>query len=228
MSAQLKSVPPRRTEARERLAEAIAADAKAISQLSRLKAAFDENSLYGDDGALRAFERAETTLEEAKASESHHLAAVALGEATDDANPVKLAEHALAEAQSRLDGARKTYRALEHQLKAAETELKSADDDVGKAVRGVLLDEGSATIDKMLVEATEMQAELGARRAVLLFLNRICFDGARELSKPINDYLAAPPFPAEWNDKTHQHPALAPWNQTHEALQLDADAPLPN
>jgi hypothetical protein len=227
MSALLKSVPPRRTEAREALAEAIAAHAKAARQPARLKAALNANSLYGDDGALRAFERAEIALKEAKASESHYLAAVALGEATDDANPVMIATAAVEKANAHLESARKIRAAIENQLKVAESELQSTKSELDAAIRSVMRDEGSATIDKMLVEATEMQAELGAKRAVLLFLNRTCFDGARELSKPINDYLAAPAFPAEWNDKTQQHPALARWLRAREALATNADAILP-
>jgi hypothetical protein len=139
-----------------------------------------------------------------------------------------IATAAVEKANAHLESARKIRAATENQLKVAESELETTKGELDAAVRAVLCDEGSATIDKMLAEATEMQAELGAKRAVLLFLNRTCFDGARELSKPINDYLAAPAFPAEWNDKTRQHPALVAWNQSREALRLDADAPLPN
>jgi DNA repair exonuclease SbcCD ATPase subunit len=227
MPAVLKSLPPRRTQARETLASAIAEHAKAISKLSRLKAALNADSLYGDDGALRKFERAEAVFEEAKAIESHHLAAVALGEATAEQNPVKLAERSLAEAQSRLDGARKTLRALEDQLKATETELKSADDDLDEAVRNVMRDEAAETIDRILAEAAALQEQLGVKRAILRFLNAECFDGARELAQPIADFLAAPLFPHEFNGRSKDHPALGPWHTAREALKQNADVPLP-
>jgi chromosome segregation ATPase len=228
MPAVLKSLPPRRTPERVALAEAIAEHAKAISKLSRLKAALNADSLYGDDGALRKFERAEEKFKEAKANESHHLAAVAIGEASAEQNPVKLAEHALAEAQSRLDGARKTLRALEDQLKATEIEIKSANDDLNKAARDVMRDEAAATIARILAEATALQEQLGVKRVILRFLNNECFGGgARELAEPIADYLAAPAFPAEWNNKTQQHPTLEPWLRAREALSTNADAILP-
>jgi predicted nucleic acid-binding Zn-ribbon protein len=231
MSAtQLKSVPPRRTEARETLDEAIERHAAAQRQLTRLKTALDraEAALYGEGGAMHAAERAEAALKEAKANESHHLAAVALGDATEDANPTKAAERAVAEAQSRLDTTSRTKGALKEQLKAAESELPYVKDALDKAVRAVFKSEAAAIVDTTLREAAALQEQLGAKRIVLRFFERSCFSShERELAKPIEDFLAAPTYPWEFNRKRDEHPALEPWRAAHEALRQNADAPLP-
>jgi hypothetical protein len=230
MSALLKSVPPRRTEARETLAGAIIEHAKAARQPTRLKAAIENTNdlLYGDDGALRAAEKANAALAEAKANESHHLAAVALGEATADGDPVIIATAAVEKANAHLDSARKTRAAIEEQLKVAESELQFAKGELDVAVRTVMRDEAGSTIDRILIEAAALQAELGAKRATLSFLKSFCFSlHERELAKPIEDFLAAPAYPWEFNRKTSEHPALETWRQTRQALATDADAPLP-
>ena len=184
--------------------------------------------MYGDAGALRAFERAETALEEANANEGHHLAAVALGEATADGNPVMIATAAVEKANAHLDTTRKTRAAIEEQLKVVENELQYAKGELDAAVRTVMRDEGSAIIDSILVEATALQEQLGAKRATLSFLKSACFSShERELAKPIEDFLAAPTYPWEFNGRKNEHPALERWHAAREALRQDASAPLP-
>jgi hypothetical protein len=219
--------PPRSAE-REALAEAIARRDAATTRLARLKAALDANPLYGDDGAIRAHEKAEAALTEARAGEGSYLAAVAIGEASGDSNPVLGVERALAEAQSRLDVVRKTHRALEDQVESTETEIKSAKDDRDKCVRAVLRDEASGVIETMLQQAAALQEQLSAKRALLSFLRSEAFEWRdRELAKPIDDFLAAPAHPREFDGTMGSHPACEPWKAAVAALAADPDAPLP-
>ena len=230
MSALLKSVRPCRTEARERLAEAIERHTATQRQIARLNAALEAaaRALYGDNGVIGAAERAEIALKEAKANEDYHLAAVAIGEVTAEANPVKIAERAAAEAEARLDTARRTQDALNKQVKAAERDLDSPNTELEQCVRVVMRSEATALIDAILREAAALQAELGAKRALLSFLSGEVFEwNERELRQPVTDFMTAPAYPWEWNGRSKEHPALAPWHQAREALRQSADAPLP-
>jgi hypothetical protein len=218
-----------RTPEREALANKIAEHAKAALQPARLKAAIEHTNdlLYGDEGAIRAAEKAKAALEEAEANEGHHLAAVALGEATTDGDPVMIATAAVKNATAHVDSTRKIRAALEEQLKVAESELQSTKSELDAAIGTVLRDEASGTVDKILIEAAALQEQLGAKRAELSFLQNECFEWNAEQRLRIREFLAAPAYPWEFNRKTREHPALEPWRQACEALRHDADAPLP-
>ena len=227
--AEVGNAPPRSPE-RAQLSVAIERHTAAQRQLTRLKAALvrADDLLYGESGAMRMVETAENALKEAKGLESHHLAAVALGEATTAANPVIAAERAVAEAQSRLDTTSRTRGALEEQLKAAESELPYVKDTLDKAVRAVFKSEAAAIVDTTLREAGALQEQLGAKRIVLRFLESSCFSWhERELAKPIDDFLSAVAYPIERHGKIDEHPAADPWRAAFDALRSDADALLP-
>jgi chromosome segregation ATPase len=230
-ATQLKTVPPSRSPERGALAEAIERHAAATAQLARLKMALEasEGALYGDGGATRAVDRAEEQLKEAKANEPRHLAAVALGEATDDADPIRAAERALTEAQAQLDRARKTRDALTAEASDATSELDQAKRKIDDAIRDVFASEAGAAISSTLCEAAALQEQLGAKRLVLSFLREACFETwpPNDQLKPIENFLFAPPYPLEASSATRAHPSLAPWRLAQEALRTDADAPLP-
>jgi hypothetical protein len=219
-------LPPRSPE-REALAEAIERHRNATVRLAKLKAAHKraEDDLYGADGAIRTFDKAEIALKEAKANESKHLAAVATGEA--DGDEVKTAELALAEADARWTKARKTRDGLKAEIEATEREIISLWDRRDKALRAVLRAEAADFISALMQQTRSLQEQIGANRAVLMLLNGATFGDDREAKQPVVDYLAAPAHPAEWNYKVDKHPALAPWFAALEALGQDADAPLP-
>lgn len=226
----LKSVPPSRSPARATLAVAIERQTAAQRQIARLNDALERahSGLYGDGGASRAASSAAAALAEAQASESQHLAAVAMGEATPDQNPVAIAERVAAQAKERLANANRTQDALKEQVQVAERELVSANDDLAKAVRGVLREEATGLINATLREAELLKEQLGAKRALLSFLQGQCFAwDEKEARQPISDFMAAPAYPWEWNGRSKEHPALAPWHQLDEALKQSADAPLP-
>jgi len=228
---QLKTVPPSRSPEREALAEAIERRDAIAAHLARLNAALEqsEGSLYGDGGVMRAVERAETQLEEAKANESRHLAAVATGEASENANPIKAAELALTEAQAKLDHMRKTRDALTAEANDASSELDHAKRKIDDAVRNVMHSEAGDIIDQTLGEAAALQEQLGAKRLVLSFLREACFETwpPSDETKPIRQFLEARPYPLEASSGTRAHPSLTPWRLAQEALRADADAALP-
>jgi hypothetical protein len=231
VATQLRSVPPSRSPDRQRLAEAIEHHATAQRRLAAIRAASEHSAdlLYGENGAIDASKLADVALEEAKKDESRHLAAVAIGEADADAdaNPVKAALAAVEKAHAALDAARKTKNALEDQQLAADAELVSAKRVLDECISTVLRSEAGAVIDRTLREAAGLQADLGAKRATLSFLKSAFSWQERELAKPIHDFLAAPAYPWEWNNKISEHPAIAPWARAREALARDADAALP-
>jgi predicted RNase H-like nuclease (RuvC/YqgF family) len=227
---KLADETPPRTPERDALAEAIERYNAITPHRDRLKEALKrtEDELYG--GAHRGVETAETALAEAKANEAAYLASTALGEADESANPVKLAELAFEAANAQLDRVRKTREALKQQIEVAESEAVYAAAKLEKAVRAVFRAEASGIIDATLGKAAALQAELQETRLRLWFLKSACFESwpPSEETRPIRDYLAAPIFPLELNDKiVDTHPSLALWRKAGEALRHDADAPLP-
>jgi chromosome segregation ATPase len=205
---------PSRSPEREQLAKAIERQNATALHRDRLQGALKraEAQLYGDDSASRAVETAEAVLAEAKADESRHLAAVALSEATEDANPVTAAESAIAEAQSRLDTARRTRDALKEQLKAAESELSMARLRLDSCVDDVI--NASAPVEKLLADFATLHREFVMHRRVLEWL-----EGQGAIPREVS-FRAEP---REWADAGE-----APWNAAVSALATDADAPLPN
>jgi len=228
---QLKSMPLPRSPEREALAEAIERHDAVSVHLARLKTALEtsEGALYGDSGAMQAVERAEQRLEEAIADESRHLAAVALGETTEDANPVRAAERASAEAEAQLTKMRNTRDALVEEAKDATSELEHAKRKIDVAVRYVFASEAGATIDATLREAAALREQLGAKRLVLSFLRDACFETwpPSDETKPIRKFLEARAYPLETSSEASGHPSLALWRNAQQALATDADAPLP-
>ncbi len=230
-ATQLKTVPPSRSPERQSLATAIERRDAVDAHLARLKTALEQSeaSMYGDMGLLSAVDRAEQRLEDAKADEVRHLAAVAMGEATEDSNPIKAAGLVLSGAQAKLDLARKTRDAVTTEINDATTELDRAKEKINDAVREVFAAEAGAAISSTLCEAAALQEQLGAKRLVLSFLREACFETwpPNDQLKPIENFLFAPPYPLEASSATRAHPSLAPWRLAQEALRTDADAPLP-
>ena len=230
-ATQLKSIPPSRSPEREALAEAIERRDAAAAHLARLKTALEQS----EGSALRRRWRCcvpstvpRNSLKKPRRTRARHLAAVALGEATEDADPVKAAERALTEANAQLDRARKTVDALTAEVNDATKERDRAKRKIDDAVRDVFASEAGATISSTLREAAALQEQLGAKRLVLSFLHDACFETwpPTSATKPIENFLFARAYPLE-DSRTPAHPALAPWRNAQEALATDADAPLP-
>jgi hypothetical protein len=155
---------------------------------------------------------AEKQLREAKANESRHLAAVALGEIAEDMSPIKIAEHTVAEARTRCDATRRTRVALEQEARATEAEIAKAKlYAIEPAVRGVIASE--APVEKLLAEFAELRRDYVMHRRVIEWLESI---GAVKL--PVNFHDE----PREWTAA-----ARSPWEAAVVALATDADAPLP-
>lgn len=218
-----------RSPERQALADAIERHAATHAHFERVAAACVncDDALYGEKGAIAGVERAEKSLAEAKAREGSHLTLVALGEVPEDENPVEVAQRALAEAQARLAGARKTKAALIEEAAAAARERDSAKEEIAKRVRAVLKSEASTTIEATLREASILREQLGAKLLLLRFLRDACFDAwsDREHRTPIDGVLAAPLV--EQFGSFQNHPATELWLRAQEALTADADAPLP-
>jgi predicted RNase H-like nuclease (RuvC/YqgF family) len=228
---KLATGDPPRTPERDALADAIEHYNAITLHRDRLKEAFKrtEDELYGDGSAHRGVETAEAALAEAKANEPAYLASIAPGEADEAANPIKLAELAFEAANAQLDRVDKTREALQQQIKVAADDASYADTQLEKAVRAVFRSEAAGIIDATLRKAAALQAELQETRLRLWFLKNACFEPwpPSEETRPIRDYLAAPIFPLELNDKiVDTHPSLASWHSAAVALRTDADAPL--
>lgn len=203
------SDPPRSPE-REALAEAIDRRDAAQAHLPRLQAAI-ENTVQLLHDAMDALDGAEQELKKAKASESRHLSAVALGEVTEDMSQIKIAERAVADAQARCDTARHTRIALEQEARATEAEIEKARlYAVEPAIREVIKSE--APVEKLLADFAAVRRDYVMRRRVLEWL---ASNGEIKLPSGINDE------PHEWTA------AREPWDAAVSALATDPDAPLP-
>jgi hypothetical protein len=172
-------------------------------------------------------EKAPVLIEEAQANAAKFLTEQALGTAGEAPVSIKAVRVAAQDAQDALDAAISAGVALAKQEATEKYELQYAKGELDAAVRGVMRDEGSATIDRILVEAAALQEQLGAKRVLLSFLGSECFEQNAEERRPIADFLTEPVFPWVWNNKSHEHPVLAPWRAAREALRQSADAALP-
>ncbi|HEY1474376.1 MAG TPA: hypothetical protein VGF53_09865 [Pseudolabrys sp.] len=202
------SLLPRSPE-RASLAATIERFNAATQRLHHIKQAQQqaEEQLYGDGGAIRAVERAEAALAEAKQGEDAYLANVALGEADASASPVKAAEAEFAKAQGALDSVRKTIAALKQELEAAERELRWAT---------TYRDQARDAVVKAAPELQRLQNDYKIAQAAYFTL--------RQAMGQMNPHL-----PKFWDhqDASPYTSVADTWRTALKALEADADAPLP-
>ena len=202
--------PPPRSAERQTLAEAIDRHREENAHLESLRAALENISgeIFGDAGA--ALSRAEAALVEAKADESRHLAAVALGQAMAE-DPVKAATLALEDARGKVDKLRKTRTALEAEQKAAERALMYAEMRRDEAVSAAV--KADPAVRQLVAAFNEAERNYMSLRQVMGIV------GTERL-----------PDEAKFWDSIHrwsEMPGAAQWKAALAALRTDADAALP-
>jgi hypothetical protein len=146
-------------------------------------------------------------------------AAIEQGHAPGQDSSVRDARRAADDAADDLAVAKAAATAMRAKLGNAERRLGDTQKAVTSCAQNVVL----AALPKLLAEAQTMQRELEARRVVPRMLGRF-EDGRSE----VDEFLEATVFPYFYNGgRPEDHPAVTPWLEGIEALQTDADAPLP-
>jgi DNA repair exonuclease SbcCD ATPase subunit len=210
MSALLKSIPPRRTEAREALADIIAELTSAQRQLSAIETAQrkTDEAVYA---ARHAVEEAEAKIEQAKSDAATHLTAIAMG--STDAAPlsVKEARASLQDAQDTLDAAISAREELAKQKPAVESDASSLRLLIDNRIHDVIMAE--APVEKMLADFATLHREFVAHRRVMEWL-----EGQNAIPREASFRTE----PREWAEAGE-----LPWKNAVEALRQNADAALP-
>ncbi len=216
-----------RDHARDDLAAAIQAAADAEHTVEAARAAVARAT----DMVAQARERldaafAETARAKGEAS-ARALTAATTGEALAPDGSMRTARLREIDAQDDLDACRAALTSAEATLAGPEEAARRAQKRVAEAAQEVM---AGAPLDRILAEASALQERLSGLRAVLWFLSRECLDREsteRERQK-IATFLAAPAYAWEFNGRINEHPALEPWRAARQALQTNADAPLPD
>jgi hypothetical protein len=156
------------------------------------------------------------------ASETHARlfeAAIEQGHPPGQDSSVRDARRVADDAADELAVAKTAATAMRAKLGNAERRLSDTQKAVTSCAQNVVL----AGLPKLLAVAQALQIELEARRQVLSALSN--FEDRRS---EIDEFLEAPVFPYTLGGgEPEDHPAVVPWLEAIEALQTDADAPLP-
>ena len=198
---------PQHSPEREALALAIARHAAAQDRLTKVIAAAELHRVWP---AQEAVEQAEQELTQARKREPQQLVSQLLGDQGAAEPTVEQCEKALAEARGVLERAIRMRDALDGQQSAAEAAEDNAHRSVREAISRVVQAEGAASaVLAQYLKSRRLSAQL---HEVLTFLSsRNCvppyWDSVRQL----------PPTQAD-----------APWREALAALEVDADAPLPD
>jgi hypothetical protein len=206
-------------ERRAALAAAIDEADKADAALLKLRA-----TVARADGAVAdALERhGDAAKAVTAASEAHARLfeqAIEQGHPPGRDSAVRDARRVADDAADELAVAKAAAAAMRAKLGNAERRLS----DAQKAIMACAQNVAVAALPKLLAQTKILQAELEARRQVLSMLSN--FEGHRS---EIDDFLEAPVLPHTYSGgRPEDHSAAVAWLQAIEALQTDADAPLP-
>jgi hypothetical protein len=214
-------------ERRAALAGAIAEAQKADTALQNLRAII----VRADNAVTDAEERHGSAVKAVTtASETHARlfeAAIEQGHPPGRDSAVREARRLADDAGDELAVAKAAATAMRAKLGNAEYRLEQAHKAVVDGAQNVAVVE----LPRLLAEAKHLQSELEGRREVLsalsqMFNRRVINRVDRQLD--VEEFLEARVFPYTWNGgRTEDHPDVAPWLEAVEALQIDADAPLP-
>jgi hypothetical protein len=213
-------------ERRVALAAAIDEEEKADTALQKLRATVAR----ADSAVADAEERhGDATKAVRAASESHARlfeAAIEQGHPPGRDSAVRDARRLADDAADDLTVAKAAATAMKAKLGHAEQRLSDARAAVAVCARNVAV----ARLPKLLAEAQRLQSDLEERRLILSLLNNFDPRAQHEVFRSeVDEFLEAPVFPYTWNrGRAEDHPAAAPWLQAIEALQIDAESPLPN
>jgi hypothetical protein len=147
---------PSRTPEREALASAIQRHADAKDRLAKIIAAQEHASEIGRR-AFSAVKSSKVVLEEAQASETAHLTAIALGELSRDTpSPIKVASVALETAEADHAAAKKTEKGLADGAEKAERELTWASRHLEDSVKAVV--KADPVVEQLIADYRVAQA----------------------------------------------------------------------
>jgi hypothetical protein len=212
-------------ERRIALAAAIDEEEKADTVLQNLRAAVAraETAVASAQEIYGSAAKAVTAATEAQAKTFE--AAIEQGHPPGRDSAVRDARRNADDAADELAVANAGAAALKAKLSNAEQRLSKASAAIKTCAQNVTV----AMLPKLLAEAQRLQSELEERRLILSLLNG--FDPREQngfFRSEVDEFLEAPVFPYVWNrGRAEDHPAAAPWLQAIEALQIDAEAPLP-
>ncbi len=229
------TAPPPRSEAREKLAQAITAYKAAEAALTRLEAASTDVSA----ASIRAMQRqdqAEADLECAKQGSAAFLIAQATGEQAEAPTSITDARRELDEARDAYDVARATREGLPPAVEKARHALDFARSRLTKAAV-IVLREAPAVLET-LADVERLQRELVERGLALEWLMGASvfpetraaedfFPGAVEPERARTAYRRLQSPPQFWNGLRHDGTAQQRWQAAFDALMQDADAPIP-
>jgi hypothetical protein len=136
-----------------------------------------------------------------------------------------------AETRAKIDNAEQELAAWRRAREAAEQEIaprqnaldwaqRHIKDAVGEVMRAV-------DIGALLEAAEKARDVLVAERCRLIQIQSSLPLFSPE-HKAVESFLSHPFLMHEYTDMWREHPVVAPWRQAHEALHVDADAPLPS
>jgi chromosome segregation ATPase len=206
-------------ERRAALAAAIEEADKADAALHNLRAVVARADSAVADAQERHSDAARAVT---VATETHARlfeAAIEQGHPPGQDSSVRDARRAADDAADDLAVAKAAAATMRAKLGNAERRLSDTQKAVTSCAQNVVL----AGLPKLLAEAQTMQVELESRRQVLSALSN--FEDRRS---EIDEFLEAPVFPyTSSGGRPEDHPAVVPWLEAIEALQTDADAPLP-
>jgi hypothetical protein len=214
-------------ERRAALAAAIDDADKADTALQKLRATVARADGAVADAQERHGDAATAVITASEAHARLFEQAIEQGHPPGRDSAVRDARRLADDAADELAVAKTAAAAMKAKLGGAEYRVEQAHKAVVECARNIV----AAIAPKLLAEAQQLRSELEARRQILSVLNdmidsRVINSADRE--SDVGDFLAGPAFPYEFKgDSPVDHPAVAPWLKAIEALQIDAEAPLP-
>ena len=215
---------------RAALALAVAAHAEAEAQCAATAAASGPAS-EAVWAAQRAVQDATAALEQAKADAARHLRDVAMGAAGEPPRSIREAREALLDAETVLQAARDARDGLKVLLPDQEARRELSKIQLRNAALDVLKSEAAPLVAELVEKLGQAQravADLGNVLEWMVHEKVIEIDPATDSpAKMARSRLGTPP--CMWRALTAEDatPGAAPWRAAFDALQRDANAPLP-
>jgi len=205
--------PPPRSPERVELASVIERHSAALAVRDRVRAAQERaaDQLYREGGAIDTARKTKAAVEEARASEVHHLAAAFIDGATAEPSLMEAATAAAEAADAELARVRRTIAALEQEAADAERDLGFVAMAVDAAVRDV-------------VRADPAIRKLAGDHAAADRHYNDLHRAMETMQNFLPDDLKFWHGTGRWPDLA----AAATWSAAITALASDADAPLPS
>ena len=207
---------------RKTLAGAIAEAQKLQGLADAARTAFERAQKFVTQ-TQAAYEAAAEALDAAAAAEGERLAsALTTGAPTGAASAVRDARQRVSDAEDDVRAAKAALAKLREAAVDPGDDARRARERVKEAAAAVV----ETYVGDMLADVSRLQVELGERRAMLREA-KSGLDYRTEAYRKIESFLAARPFPIEWEGSFDHCASVIEWRSAMEALSGDAKAPLP-